>query len=204
MTELVTNKTFMEFVMGILGAYGLPAIMVCIVIFFILFITYQVLKKRGFINGDQNKLISELKDKLSAQDTHHQVILEVLDKIIQKQQSSLTPEQSQIICNLIVECIISRLLAVVMECYNPYVAHPINVLDYIQSEMESVIRMTEREIEVLPNIKDLMIPLDDKLLISKECPNSIVDIIMIEKNERECARKCKSIISTHIKNKWLC
>lgn len=208
-TRILTNQDVLSIINNLILTYGLYSLVVIGVLIFGLFILYKYLKKKGIIGNQKvisfEPVLNKIKELQINYKADYQIVLEILGRILQKQESSLTEEQALFVLKSIIDTLINDFLDKIMEVYisNNIIENEKIIKEALESEMESIIRITDREVESLPAIKDMVIPTEEKIKKIKECSNIIMEIMKNEKVEREVARKCKSIIKTNITNHWI-
>lgn len=208
-TRILTNQDVLSIINNLILTYGLYSIVIIGVLIFGLFVLYKYLKKKGIIGNPKVISFEPVINKLSEIQTiiksNNQILLEVIGKVLEKQESSLTEDQALFVLNSIIDTLINQILDKIMEIYisNNIIQNEKIIKEALESEIEAFIRSTDREVDKLPSIKDLLIPTEEKVKRSKTCTDLIMEIMKNEKVEREVARKCKSIIKTNIMNHWI-
>lgn len=201
---LLTNKTFVQLLIQVLAAHGLPWVIGVCLLAFICTITYQVLKRKGIIGTppapklDLTPMLKELGNINSTLKSNGKL----LDLLLEHQSGYLTEEQARYVLDSFIDTLITGILSKVMETYtaNNVVKYETAIKQSLCSEMETLIRDFHRESDMIPNIMKYTKPIKEQIKIVSAIVDRIVDVMKDEKVEREAARKCKSIISTSIKN----
>ena len=195
-----------KIIFSALSTYGLPAIIALVTFLFALYVTYKVLMKKGIIGNSVMKInFGPILTELNKINSTLKSNGKILDLVLERQRGYLTEDQSYYVINSLIDSLITEILRKVMEIYvsNNIDKYEDNIRQALTSEMETMIKDYHRDSELIPNLINYTKPLKEQIKIVPDVVNNIINIIKNEKIEREAARKCKSIISTSIKNNFI-
>lgn len=196
----------LKFLFGAVGSYGFPIVIALPSFLTILYIIYKLFHKKLLSDNEPiHKCIDCVQPQLEKFKINQQIFLEILGKILEKQESSLTNDQACIVIDSILDSLITQIMSKTLDVYvsNNIINNEELIRKTLMNEIEALIRDTDRNIESLPNINDLVISTKEKIKTMENILDIIINIMKVEKYEREAAKKFKSIYSTTIKNNWM-